>query len=812
MKHWLALKNIKAKPLGTLASVIAIAVAVAMFFCMFSFKDAVYNYVFDVETADFGDSDLMIYAKSGGDRIAFVEPLYDVEGVEEVVATVSVYAQAERTGGEDEYVRLRGFGGGDVTALGGVEVAEGDLSLMDVNVDYVVVSRAMAEHFGLRVGDRLSVRGMTSAGRSVNFYVAAVAENTGCFAADSPYTVLGHAERVSSVMISGGTVYNEIVVAASEGTDVGELRERIAAMPEYSALTVAECLDLGYISTRASNLAAPVTIAGAAVALLALVGVVLVFTSGIRARRANAARLALVGATKKRILAVFSIESAVVCVTGAAVGAALAVGVFALMLRIVLSSLSAFSVDGALLVAAAAAGGAAAFVASLYPLVKVFASTARENLHGAPDKGRLVTVLSFVMFALTAVLLIVENVVPGLEGALSAVDLVLVVACAGLAAPLIARLAGKLLTHSRNASVLTAGYAAVRERRVSSASRILAVGMTVSMLLFTAWALTTSVFSGFTAEFRRMILVTNVSSSVDTAEFTAIEGVDGAHLMVWRQADLSAEGQDEHSVNILGSADALDLADFEWITSREDADAALAEGKLVLDYSMRELYGIDVGSSVALTVDGVSREFEVGALVRHNLFNGAYVIVSSEALNAAFGLSPDTVVLTADGDVGEVADEVRSVFADRNYYALPALEAYEWDTKSLGNVFDLIAALAFVLTLLAFAVAVAQVFAGRAHTEGTRSTLLCAGLSKRGLLLAETFAHALSAASAFLFALPVSALAAMCLINALRMFGLYFGFMYNAGAAVAAGLAVAAAYTLVPVVFGFGRGYGMRRS
>ena len=178
MTLWLALKNIKAKPLGTLASVIAIAVAVAMFFCMFSFKDAVYNYVFDVETADFGDSDLMIYAKSGGDRIAFVEPLYDVEGVEEVVATVSVYAQAERTGGEDEYVRLRGFGGGDVTALGGVEVAEGDLSLMDVNVDYVVVSRAMAEHFGLRVGDRLSVRGMTSAGRSVNFYVAAVAENT----------------------------------------------------------------------------------------------------------------------------------------------------------------------------------------------------------------------------------------------------------------------------------------------------------------------------------------------------------------------------------------------------------------------------------------------------------------------------------------------------------------------------------------------------------------------------------------------------------------------------------------------------------
>ena len=64
---------------------------------------------------------------------------------------------------------------------------------------------------------------------------------------------------------------------------------------------------------------------------------------------------------------------------------------------------------------------------------------------------------------------------------------------------------------------------------------------------------------------------------------------------------------------------------------------------------------------------------------------------------------------------------------------------------------------------------------------------------------------------AFVFALPASALAALCLVNALSLFGLYFGFMYNVGAALAAGLAVLAAYAVVPVVFGFKRGYGMRR-
>lgn len=804
----LALKSLKAKPLRTVASVLAVAVAVAMFFCMFSFESAVYRYVFEVETADFGDSDIMITAKSGGDRIAFVQPLYDVEGVESVTPTVSVYALTAFGDEEDEeYLRLRGFDEGGIAGLEGLEIIAGDLELRS---DDVVISKATAERFSLRVGDLLPVRGMTSGGKQVNFYVGAIAENRGPFAADSPYTVLGSASRVSSLIITG-TVYNEIYVTAEEGADLSELRERIAAMPEYASLTVSECLDEEYIATRARNIASPVTIAGAAVALLAVVAVALVFTAGVRDRRAYAAKLALVGATKKRIAALFATESAVTALLGAVLGSLLAVGVFALMIAVVLSSVTAFAVDALLLFAAAVTGAVTAFAASLYPLVKVFRSTARENLMGSVGRRRAGVVTASALAAVTLVLLLVENLVPGAKGALSAVDLVLVIACAAAAAPVLVRALGRSLSRTNSPSLMVAGMSAARERKASSASQILAVGMTVSMLLFTAWSLTTSVFSGFTAEFERMILVTNVSAETDTSDFTSVDGVNSAHLMVWRQATLFAEGIDSRSVNVLGSADALGLVDFEYLTSREDAERALAEGKVVLDRSMSELYGVKAGDIVRLDVDGTVREFEVGALVRHNLFNGGYVIVSAEALKEAYDLSPDTVVLTADGDVETVAEEVRSRFADRNYYALPALAAYEWDTRSLENVFDLIAALAFMLTALAFAVALAGAAAGRAYAGRTRSTLLCAGLSKRGLLGAETAEQTLSAVCAFVFALPASALAALCLVNALSLFGLYFGFMYNVGAALAAGLAVLAAYALVPVVFGFKRGYGMRR-
>ena len=804
----LALKSLKAKPLRTVASVLAVAVAVAMFFCMFSFESAVYRYVFEVETADFGDSDIMITAKSGGDRIALVQPLYDVEGVESVTPTVSVYALTAFGDEEDEeYLRLRGFDEGGIAGLEGLEIIAGDLELRS---DDVVISKATAERFSLRVGDLLPVRGMTSGGKQVNFYVGAIAENRGPFAADSPYTVLGSASRVSSLIITG-TVYNEIYVTAEEGADLSELRERISAMPEYASLTVSECLDEEYIATRARNIASPVTIAGAAVALLAVVAVALVFTVGVRDRRAYAAKLALVGATKKRIAALFATESAVTALLGAVLGSLLAVGVFALMIAVVLSSVTAFAVDALLLFAAAVTGAVTAFAASLYPLVKVFRSTARESLVGSVGRRRAGVVTASALAAVTLVLLLVENLVPGAKGALSAVDLVLVIACAAAAAPVLVRALGRSLSRTNSPSLMVAGMSAARERKASSASQILAVGMTVSMLLFTAWSLTTSVFSGFTAEFERMILVTNVSAETDTSDFTSVDGVNSAHLMVWRQATLSADGIDARSVNVLGSADALGLVDFEYLTSREDAERALAEGKVVLDRSMSELYGVKAGDTVRLDVDGTVREFEVGALVRHNLFNGGYVIVSAEALKEAYDLSPDTVVLTADGDVETVAEEVRSRFADRNYYAVPALAAYEWDTKSLENIFDLIAALAFMLTALAFAVALAGAAAGRSYAGRTRSTLLCAGLSKRGLLGAETVEQTLSAVCAFVFALPASALAALCLVNALSLFGLYFGFMYNVGAALAAGLAVLAAYALVPVVFGFKRGYGMRR-
>lgn len=809
----LALKNIKAKPRRAVATVAVVALAVAMFFCMFAFGDAVYEYIYAVETADAGNSDITVLAKSNGDRLALVDPLEGVEGVEYVVPSLSLYALTAGRG-ENEYIRLRGFDADKLELLQKINVVDGNAEKVAENSDYVVISEKAAEHFGLKVGSAVEVTTLYSSSRTVTFYVAAIAANDGYFLSDAPYCMIGTVDDgIARVLAAGGfAVYNEIYVKVASGADVADVRERIAAMPEYADLKVDFSKQTGYVETRATGISAPVTISGVAVALLCIVSVILIFVLGIADKRAFASKLTVIGATRSQLLGIFMTEGAILAFIGAAVGAILAVGVFVLLLQVVLSSVVTFTVNGLLLFAATALGFAVAFVSAVCPLAKVFASTARENLAPETGKNRLGAVFAVVVTVALIACLVAGNLMSSVAGALSVVSLVLLVFAVAAWIPYLLRGAAKLMTKCSVPSVRVAGYAVSRERRAARTAQTLVVGVLVVMLLFMAWSLTTSIFSDFTAEFTNMILVSNVRADVDTSDFTGVEGVDAAHLMVWRQGDVYGGKMERTTINVLGSAEALDLIDFEYITPRDKVEDALSDGDyIIIDYSTSDLYGVRTGDTLTLDLDGIEHEYTVGGIVRHNFFGGRYIIVSRPSLEENFGVYADTVVLVTSQDASLTAERVRTAFADRNYYAVPAIEAYKWDTQSLDNIFDLVGTLAFVMSLLVFIVALSGVVVGRSHSERTRGTLLCAGMSRNALLGAELTEHAVVALAVFVIALPASAIATLCLIGAIRLFGLYYAFTYSAWVVVVVGLVFAALYTSIPLLFGFKRKYGMRR-
>ncbi|HAT83940.1 MAG TPA: hypothetical protein DCS37_03480, partial [Clostridiales bacterium] len=141
----LALKNITSKPLRFVATTLAVAVVVAMIFCMLSFKGAVYDYIYATETASSGISDITISTNSTSDRIMKDEPLQRIDGVEQIVPSLKLYAMYG-----DEYVGVRGFKKGQLEALATIEVIEGDISKMQsgVRTDDIIVSKDAAKHFG----------------------------------------------------------------------------------------------------------------------------------------------------------------------------------------------------------------------------------------------------------------------------------------------------------------------------------------------------------------------------------------------------------------------------------------------------------------------------------------------------------------------------------------------------------------------------------------------------------------------------------------------------------------------------------------
>ena len=570
--------------------------------------------------------------------------------------------------------------------------------------------------------------------------------------------------------------------------------------------------DEGYIKEQADSLSAPVVLSGAAVLALGIAVVALLFLSSESEKLSLISKYGVVGATKKQIAGIFLIEGVTLAGIGALVGSALAVGIFVAILKFTLSSSLVFGISAWRLFAAAVIGFAAAVASSAVPVVRSFKGTIRQNQIAVEKKSKLLKILCPVMLALAAVSVAIEFAVPSLTAVFGVISLALSLAALGVCISTVLRGSAKAVGKCASPAANVAAVNILRDKNFSRAVTMLGVGMTVSMMLFMAWSLTKSVFSDYVSDFDKMIFVTNVRADVDTGEFEAVEGVKSAVKIVWKQGELSG-AKFNKTMNLLGSRDALSLVDFEFVTARDTVDELLAgdEPYVFLDVALKELYGVKTGDVLSFTLEGKTAEVTVGGILKHRLFSGNYVVLSDVAISRLYGVAPDTVVVTAERDTAKVADGLRAKFADNNYYAVDVLTAYKWDMQSTDAVFDLIGTLAVVVSVFIFAITVAASLVGRNTAEKSRAALLNAGMSKTSLLKAEIIEYCLIAATSFVLSFAVSALLTACLIHALRLFGLYFEFMYRAWVVAVVGIVMSALYALTPVAFNFKKSYNIRK-
>lgn len=820
----LALRNITSKPLRAVVTVLAIAVAVAMIFAMLSFSPAVYEYIFSTQTATSGRSDIVISTNSSSDRITSVaEPLNGLmkkEGnddwtVEYICPSLTLYAMLN-----GEYVQLRGFEKDGFEYLQDIDAKVGDISELNGNTDNIVISEDAADKFGLGVGDSVELK-LSEQISAKRFYVCAISKKSGYFLNDAPFLFVGRIEGVSRLLtnISASGVCNEIYVKAREGVDVDKLVERISAMPEYSTMLVKRTGG-SYIKEQADTLSAPVVLAGVAVFALAVAVVVLLNMMSEGEKISLISKYSVIGATKKQIIGIFLLESVLLAGVGAVVGSALAVGVFVAMLKVTLSSTVIFSISAWRLFLAGVVGLFSAVASSFIPILRSFRGTIRQNQLGTADgekRARVSKVLCPVMIAITVILVIIEFTVPSATAIVSVLSLISALVTLGACIAPLLRLGARIGDKIVSPSVKVASVNIRRGGRFSRSVTMLGVGMTVSIMLFMAWAMTKSVFSDYISDFKDMVFVTNVQSGVDVTSFKEVDGVDSANKIIWKQGELSGANFDK-TMNILGSENALDIIDFAYVTPREEIEKLLhgesgqREAVVFLDKALTVLYGVQVGDTLDMTVDGITKTVTVGGMLEHRLFSGNYIVISERVMQEQFGVSVDTVLLTVSGNMGDTVNGLRAKFASNNYYVVDVLTAYKWEMQSSNAVFDLIGTLAIVVAIFIFAITVFAAQVGRSADEKGRVALLNAGMSKRALLGVEISEYLAIALISYVLSFALSVLLTACLIHALRLFGMYFEFMYEAWVVALVGAVMAAGYAFVPVAFNFKKGYTIKKS
>ena len=393
--------------------------------------------------------------------------------------------------------------------------------------------------------------------------------------------------------------------------------------------------DYRYIDEQTTALTAPVVLAGAAVLVLAVVIVAFLFLMSEKDKVDYIARLRIVGATNEQIFGVFMIESMVLAFVGGIVGSALAVGVFVLITRLTLKVLL-LKTSAVYLFVSAIIGIVSALLSSLLPIVRSLKGTIRQNQTSAQNRSKFGFILPILLVVSAIASVIVECTVSSLTSYFAVVSLVLTIVTLFVSAPYVLKGVSYLTGKASNPSVKTASKTLPREKRFARSTSILTVGIAISVMLFMAWNITTTVFNGYVKNFEDFVFVSNIKSTVNVEEIKQIEGVDSATKMVWQKSDLRGEGF-EKTVNLLGSTDVLKMINFEFISPKDGdkhLDELFAESMAhpnahasILDVSLQKLYGVSVGDELDLTVKDKHIKVFVSGFVQHNLFNGNYIIV-----------------------------------------------------------------------------------------------------------------------------------------------------------------------------------------
>ena len=814
----LAIRNVTSKIGRTIATAVAIAIAVGAIFLILSFKSTIFNYLLVRGSSDSSaEHGVHISYSASGDKTITLEAVdAHTDVVEHSVGTLEFYWLYG-----DEYVNLRGFEPGEIASLNKLDILYGSLEDVNKYEDNVIISKSAALHFGLKVGSGMKMTGMNKVDHT--FTVAAIADDTGYFAGGGPYPVIADVRGVSRLIVGiGAEVYNNIYVKAKDGVSNDKLMTEITADPKFENLLVSLTVDQEKIKQNATSFSAIISIIGIAVMILAVLGIAVILLLSVNEKRDYIGKMSIIGASKKQIAQIFILETVIVGIFGLILGVGFAAGLYALILFALTGGLSAFEIVAWKMIVCLAVAFAVTVGFSLFPIFKAFKGSIRDSFvdveKKSPKKLIILGVVAF-LWAVTFVLSYLVQPVAGYMG-LAAMLLGILLLILGAPMALVAITGAMAKKKDVKIEVKMASVGISRNKQGQQAGRLLVIGLIVAMLMFTAWRMTSNVFTGYINQMSNMVTVANIKDTdVDILKET--EGVDDIKALIWGRGSVKF-GDQEPSMNFVGCEGLLDLLEgnIDCITSREEIEQKLASGEkyIFLDIAMQKVYGVKAGDKLSVIYNGKEQEFEVGGITSSMLFVGKYAIVSPAAMKSAFNADVNIIMIRCKQGVDpeSVVGLIRSEYAGtHNYYALSITTAYSFDIKFVNHLFLMIGILAIIISLMAIISLSATDAVAHGVRLPERQTLLIAGMSKKSLFRSEFIEHILLAGIIVAFAFVGTFITYAALLNAIIVFGMYIStawniFFQNFWIVVIVAFGMGAFYTLLPIFFGYKKQYKLR--
>ena len=731
------LKGSFSRPLGAVATILIVALAVILLYSVFNFQEAVYDYYLGEPDTEAGSSDLVISKSGVGASLVPMGNLKSRADLDYAIGSISLYCMYDGQDGE-EAIYLRTFEKAEIETLHDIKpISPLSKKPSEILMDSIIVSKAFAEYQGIEVGDKVE---LSLLGELAPFYVEIIAENQGYFY-NNPNVVLGISGYISYLMDWNlGKLYNKIYISVNDQYDLQNVIDSISEDPNFSHAEISISFDEEETRERVSMFTTLFDFAGIAIIILSLLMIYKLYQLLFYKKISDTIRLKVIGLSTKKIALLYALESLILSTLGSLLGALVAVPSLNLIISSALPEASS-SVSLAYIFVSFFSGIILSLGISLLPIISSTRRSIRENMSFSKSPRKKYPILiSLILICVYIVLIILENSILAIKGIMGVINTVFASAVFMGLVPILSSILGNLLRKSRFKIISLSSIHIGKNENLNIALQLFTISVMFAIFISNSLNVTTSYTDNYSLYSRDKLIITN-SGSLSEDELLSLDNSSGITDVI---PTLEIQGQaifsnDKKSVYAIG-IDGEDLSSFFNVTSSmnmSELENKLKESEkyIVVSDSFRYTKNLSVGDTFSFEYKNVVKEYQIVGFISTNYNIGKVVFINRGVLEDDFSLDSQNLIYLTSSSLTESASFVSTLFSEHNIQVIKLNSFVQPIIKSNVAINTFLQYFSIFIIFMVFAGVIINTIMSRVQrkTDTTRLTLL--GVSKKRSLL-----------------------------------------------------------------------------